>query len=284
MNLRTSRPVAVILGIAIILMAVFIWLFSRNHIPSLRLSKAAKDTAAPEATANLPPTTSEAKEPKLLDLGRSNKGLAITASLFGTGKRYVVVLGGIHGDELSSTALANALLSYLKSHEVPKDLSIIVVPAVNPDGLHAKTRVNANGVDINRNFPTRSWRPDAPRSRYNPGREPASEPETRALIKLIDQYCPILLISIHAPFGCVNWDGPAEEIARSIAKVNRYPLRQDIGYETPGSLGTYAGIERNIPAVTLELRNAEFIEDEQENLLAIYAAFLSIASQSVSEK
>ena len=51
----------------------------------------------------------------------------------------------------------------------------------------------------------------------------------------------------------VNYDGDAEEIAEKISKIINYPVEADIGYPTPGSFGTYCGIERNIPTITLEL-------------------------------
>ncbi|MEO8168307.1 MAG: M14 family zinc carboxypeptidase, partial [bacterium] len=120
-------------------------------------------------------------------------------------------------------------------------------------------RTNARGVDINRNFPTKNWSPVAANNRYSPGPSPSSEPETRLVMDLIAQYEPRLIISIHGDLHMINYDGPAKEIAERM---------------TPGSLGTYAGVERNIPIITLELPPVgidEAWEQNREALLDVIA-------------
>ena len=60
-------------------------------------------------------------------------------------------------------------------------------------------------------------------------------------------------MTLHAPYKIVNYDGPAQNIAQKISDIIGYPVEPSIGYPTPGSFGTYCGVERNIPTITLEL-------------------------------
>ena len=61
----------------------------------------------------------------------------------------------------------------------------------------------------------------------------------------------------------MNYDGPARELADRISDIMDYPVEESIGYPTPGSFGTYAGVERNIPTITLEM-------DEDEDINELY--------------
>ena len=136
--------------------------------------------------------------------------------------------------------------------------NILFIPCLNPDGMGANTRVNANGVDLNRNFPTKNFGQDGSAAGDNPsayygGNEPASEIETRFIMDVIEKYKPKLILSLHAPYKIVNYDGPAQDIAQKISDIIAYPVEASIGYPTPGSFGTYCGVERNIPTITLEL-------------------------------
>lgn len=241
---------------------------------SISASAAAQAPAA-EAKTGAAKTSTARRD---LDLGLSCLKRQIRASVFGAGKRGVLVLGAVHGDEPASATLAEAFIASLEKVVLPSDVTVVVVPTVNPDGLKANTRYNGCGVDVNRNFPTKSWQPAAQDARHNPGKRPASEPETRLIIDLVERYKPELIVSIHAPLHCVNWDGPAESFAGAIAGANGYELKASIGYPTPGSLGAYAGIERRIPAVTLELPPTSSDETIRLNVLALHAALKHLAA------
>jgi protein MpaA len=210
--------------------------------------------------------------PKYLTLGKTVKGRDITAMIYGTGEKRVLVFGGIHGDEQNTSVLARSLAVHINTETLPQNLTVIIVPDSNPDGLLAATRVNANGVDINRNFPSKTWRADYTEQRRFPGTQPSSEPETRAILDLLEHYPPHMVVTLHAAMGCVNWDGPGgANPARTLASINGYPLCESLGYETPGSLGLLTGIDREIPTVTIELRAKNPSALVEENLPALLA-------------
>lgn len=137
----------------------------------------------------------------------------------------------------------------------------LFIPCLNPDGLQLNRRTNANNVDINRNFPTKNWGKnegdnatcDDETTNYFGGKSAGGEIETQFLIDTINKYTPNLVMTIHAPYKVVNYDGPAKEIAEKISNIIKYPVEASIGYTTPGSFGTWAGVERNIPTITLEV-------------------------------
>lgn len=186
-------------------------------------------------------------------------------------KLKVLVLGGIHGDEMSSSALVFHWISLaaVAPADMPKPVHWRFIPALNPDGLFARPakRVNANGVDLNRNFPTPNWERDARAywetrtkrdPRRFPGVKPLSEPESRFLLEQITSFKPNLIVSIHAPYGVLDFDGPSVPPS----KLGRLYLDQVGIY--PGSLGNYAGIHKRVPVVTIELSSASRTPSEAE--------------------
>lgn len=173
----------------------------------------------------------------------------------------VLVLGGIHGDEAAAVSLVFDWMERARSATPPR-VHWRFTPLVNPDGLlrRPSTRVNANGVDLNRNFPTRDWAREAPKwwaertkkdPRRFPGRKPLSEPESQWVQRQIEQWQPNLIVSVHAPYGVLDFDGPPPPPY----KVGSLILDQ-VGI-FPGSLGNYGGVVRGVPVVTLELHNAQ---------------------------
>jgi len=196
-------------------------------------------------------------------LSRSEEDQSIDAHVFaGATSKTILVFGGFHGDEPKSVHVALRLIEYLSSSAGGKEphrpgaARWVIVPVVNPDGYARRKRRNARGVDINRNFPTKDWVLGDRRSRMFGGKQPASERETRCVILAVERYRPRLIVSIHSIDRnryCNNYNGPAARIARRMARHNKYPVTSSIGYPTPGSFGTWAGVERGIPLITLEL-------------------------------
>ncbi len=175
----------------------------------------------------------------------------------GPGGRTTIVFAAFHGDEPKTVYVARRLIELLSSDAtVGGNRGWVVVPVVNPDGFVRRKRRNANGIDLNRNFPTQNWTVGVRRSRMFGGTEAASEPETRGVIRLIEEVHPTRVVTIHsigAHRFCNNYDGPARAWAESMSRLNGYPASASIGYPTPGSFGTWAGVERQIPTITLEL-------------------------------
>jgi murein peptide amidase A len=168
--------------------------------------------------------------------------------------KKILVFSLIHGDEFPSGSVARSWMERLTSIEPRNHWR--VVPILNPDGLKNKTRVNANGVDVNRNFPSNDWEEKAIKywekqtkkdKRRFPGLKPASEKETLCAIAHIDDYNPDLLLSIHTPYNVLDFDGP--KIAPP--SFPHIPWKNLGNY--PGSLGRYMWVDRSKPTLTIEL-------------------------------
>lgn len=199
----------------------------------------------------------------------------------------ILLLGGIHGDELTASAIVFQWMQWM-SGPLAQGFHWNIVPVLNPDGLLAPKpkRVNANGVDLNRNFPTPGWRQEAPRywakatgsdPRRYPGSAPLSEPETRWVNEEIERFQPQVIISVHAPFGVLDFDGPATPPRRFgqlfFNRVGVYP----------GSLGNYSGLHKNVPVITIELPNAQAMPSEAE-MRRIWQDMLSWIQRNVPKE
>ncbi|MBF0472082.1 MAG: murein peptide amidase A [Gammaproteobacteria bacterium] len=185
-----------------------------------------------------------------------------------TPQARVLLIGGIHGDEYSSVSIVFKWMQTLDTHHSGL-FHWKVIPLLNPDGLLQKRsqRMNARGVDLNRNFPTHDWHRLSKdywenRTRKNPrrypGSDPLSEPETRWLHQLVIAFQPDVIVSVHAPFGLLDFDGKSKPPQR-LGDLNLHQLGV-----YPGSMGNYAGIERDIPVVTIELRHAGIMPSPSE--------------------
>ncbi|MHC4477900.1 MAG: DUF2817 domain-containing protein [Planctomycetota bacterium] len=193
-------------------------------------------------------------------VGRSVEGRPIGCLVLGDGADVTFILATMHGDEPAGTLLMHRLAAYLQQN--PRFLEqrkVVLLPIANPDGMARKTRHNANGVDLNRNF--------AAENRINSsqhGSTPLCEPEAAIIEQLIRQYRPDRIVSIHQvmdtgpqglarrfPNGCIDYDGPAKELADRMAE--RCDLTVAKLGAAAGSLGSYAGVELQIPVITMEL-------------------------------
>lgn len=192
---------------------------------------------------------------------QSTNGLPIFHADFKSNKveaKKIMVISLIHGDEKQAGDLARFWLERLSKIEARNSWRII--PVANPDGVKNNTRTNANGVDLNRNFPTRDWSKNAMNywekyahksPRRFPGHAPGSEVETKCYTKHFDEYKPDFVISIHTPLNVLDFDGP---------KLKQKPKFEYLPWKSlgnfPGSLGRYLWVDRGIPVLTTELKNS----------------------------
>lgn len=166
--------------------------------------------------------------------------------------KYLYLIAGTHGDEVEGVYVLQQLYNWLKVEHSIKDLPIIVIPILNVDGYRAQTRVNAHAVDLNRNYPCSTWTAKAKKEKYNPGPSACSEPENVFLVKLFEKFNPGLIISFHSWKPMINYNGDTKDVAEFIASYNSYVAVGDVGYPTPGSLGTYVPEVFNAGVITFE--------------------------------
>jgi len=174
----------------------------------------------------------------------------------------VLVIGGTHGDELTSISVIFKWLAILDKHHSGL-FHWRITPLLNPDGALQKkhSRTNAKGVDLNRNFPSaltalsphQYWEKKTYKNnRRYPGEFALSEPESQWLYNEIQTFKPDVIVALHAPYKLVDFDAPNRKIAPE--KIGR--LYKNLMGTYPGSLGNYAGIQNGIPVITIELPNA----------------------------
>lgn len=199
--------------------------------------------------------------------------------------KRVLIVGGIHGDELTAVSSVFGWLEWIgEADAAPYRWRII--PSANPDGLLVRpsTRVNANGVDLNRNFETPDWERDARKywihrtgrdPRRNPGTAAGSEIETRWLQDQIEAFKPDLIISLHAPYNLLDYDGPVPQPLR----FGRLALNRLGVY--PGSMGNYCGLHKQIPVITIELPSATSMPSQRDQL-AIWQDMLKWMKQYIA--
>jgi len=206
---------------------------------------------------------------------------------FGSGGKKYLIVAGIHGGyEWNTVALANEFITYINENPdtIPGDATLYIIRNMNPDG-EARShdvdgRVNNNGVDLNRNFPSENWTADWDRDGcwiYRPttgGAYGGSEPETRSVMSFIRSHDIEALISYHSAGlgvfpGGVPWEEPSKQLAKALAKATGYAYPPiDTGCEYTGTLADWA-VENGVgAAVDMELSNHRD-SDFEENLKAL---------------
>ncbi|MCB8944688.1 MAG: hypothetical protein H6658_13145 [Ardenticatenaceae bacterium] len=264
-------------------------------------------TATPPATARplqkpIPTATLQIPAGYRRTIGFSTHNRPIHTYQFGNGPNTVVFVGGIHGGyEWNTILLAYAAIDYFLDHPqmMPAQVKLFIIPSANPDGQALVVgqdgrfttadipedtfpgRFNGNGVDLNRNWdcdwlPTAVWR-DEP---VSAGREPFSEPESRALRDFLLAQQPTAVIFWHSaangvyPSDCGQPFPASLELAELYSAAANYPLRPEFtSYTVTGDAGNWLATQ-NIPAITVELKSSEVVEWEQ-NLAGITAVLQS---------
>ena len=202
---------------------------------------------------------------KEIILGKSVKGVDIKGYSFGDENCFnkTIIIGGIHGVEPQSKEVCNLYIEEIKDKSFPENCYLLLIPCINPDGIALKTRGNANGVDLNRNFPSAGWThvPLANNNAYYPGVRPASESETKIIVDLLNKYNFKKIVAIHTNYTIqfpnppmINYDGEqSRELAEKLSQATGLMAHADVGYPTPGSLGVWVGKDLKKISVTVEL-------------------------------
>jgi len=210
--------------------------------------------------------------------GSTSTSLPITGFKFGSSGPKVLIIGGVHGDEIEGVWCAHGLLKALSS-SFPYKLQVTLIPMLNLDGVLARERRNARGVDLNRNLPSKDWTNNVAQERYFPGTAANSEPENQALVQYLESDKPDVIISLHSWKPMLNINGECRLEADAIAKHTGYIIEETIGYPTPGCLGTYAGLEREMPTLTYEIERGL----DQASILRIHVPAI-LEALKASEK
>ncbi len=215
-------------------------------------------TDNPTADSNAASDIAEKTEPVVRSVssvetvvGHSVEERPIVCRRIGDGEYVVLMMASIHGNEAAGTPLLNDLAEHVVANpELLDGVTLVLMPVVNPDGVESGKRYNARGVDLNRNFPAENRQNS---SRY--GLNALSEPEALAIYQVINDTLPNHIVTLHEPLQCVDYDGPAKELAKVMSDHCPLPVKK-LG-SRPGSLGSYAGVTLGIPTITFELpRNA----------------------------
>lgn len=246
------------------------WASSRPHFAAITVcamlalstGQACSRHAVPQPlqsqTMKLSTSTTSQSTPEIVTttdwtvIGKSLRGKPIRMMKLGNGPRTVLFIGGIHGDEAEGAVATAALPDAFGAAGLARTVTLYIIEDANPDGREAATRDNANGVDINRNFPARNFEPGNPAG----GGSPVNQPETRAVVETIDRIDPHLVMVVHSWNNeqFVNFDGPAQAAAERFSALSGLPVKASGEFAaTPGSLGSYAGRDRGIPVLTIEL-------------------------------
>jgi predicted deacylase len=180
-------------------------------------------------------------------LGESVRGRSIMAYRLGErDEKTVVLFSTMHGDEPRT----RRILVSLREGRPIRGVDLWVVPTYNPDGLARGTRKNARGVDLNRNFPYRWAELDG---RYESGRRPRSEPETRAVIRFLKKVEPHRILSFHQPLHGVDMDTKSRRFARKVARTLRLPRKTfDCGGVCHGTMTMWFNHRFEGAALTVE--------------------------------
>jgi len=200
-------------------------------------------------------------------IGHSVQNRPINAYYFGDGATTMLFTGAIHGNEISSKYLMDALVSYLEEHarEIPSDRRVVIVPMVNPDGVAAGTRYNAHNVNLNRNFATTNWVSDTVVSGGSVeqgagGSSALSEPESAALTTFTQNLQPRLVVTYHSQGSLINSNdvGIAATLGPQYAAMTKYKFVSSdattgaFGFEMTGTYEDWLA-ERSTPAILIEL-------------------------------
>lgn len=210
-------------------------------------------------------------------IGYSVQGRPIYVYQFGSGTSRVMYVGNMHGNESGSKSLLDQWVNEIEAnaHRIPADRMLLVIPTVNPDAYASGSRLNANGVDLNRNFPANDWSasvgvPGPQTLPQGGGTAPLSEPESSALAAYVQAQQPRVVLTFHSKGSLViaNGTGDSSALAKIYADNSPYWVGSDhqadeiFGYATTGEFEDWLHDKLNLPALLIEMSShssSEFI-------------------------
>lgn len=210
-------------------------------------------------------------------IGKSVNGTYIELEKFGIEGKKILIIGGVHGHpERQSVDFCNALSIKLQEMRSPLYCRIFLISHLNPDSIHVEGKqTNANGIDLNRNFPSANQHLTDKEGK-NKGGYALSEPESRIIFDLVMSEKPDLIITIHQLYACIDYDGPADDkLLDDLVNVFDMPKKK-LG-ACNGSMGSLFGEEMSIPLITIEFEN-EMTNRRISETAERFAAYLSCQS------
>jgi protein MpaA len=224
----------------------------------------------------------------VFSIGTSVQGRPITAYQFGSGpsSNMVLFIAAMEGNEQNSANLLAQWIPDIDANpgKIPANRTIVVIPQINPDGYAADTRLNAAGIDLNRNFPANNWSEQVtePLSgnvwTNDGGPTPLSAPESQALANYYETNKPLLAITEHSHGGIVEANDAGDSIAlgAEYAKladyraIPTYLIGNFFDYTTTGAFEDWANDKLGLPVLEVELQS--LTNDEySRNLPALWA-------------
>lgn len=257
-----------------------------------------KDAAPTDTTAQQTPEAAKsAVRSEMSVIGKSVEGKDILAYHYGSndaGAKELLIVGGIHGSYSANTAkVADEAVAWLKTNPsvVPANVSVTVIPNVNPDGLaKSAQRFNANNVDLNRNFDC-DWAAESKwqNKTVSGGSAPFSEPEAKSVQNYVEMYKPAAAVVFFSSEGEVYPSGCGEVLPASVTLASAYAAAS--GYKANTTDFTHYKItgdmvnwmaKSGIPAISVLLSdhtNTEWAKNEK----GLAAVLQSLAGQTVAE-
>jgi hypothetical protein len=234
------------------------------------------DTQAPTATSlppTEPPTTTPDLGPETIMIGQSVRGAQIEAVRLGDGEKSIVMIGGLHAGAVpGSVSLAEQAIRYFQDNLplIPNNATLYIIPSVSLDSPYSpgelEGRLNANGVDLNRNWDCR-WIEDAKwRGNVIPGSggaAPFSEPETQALRNFIEDVDAKVVVfwearatnGLTSPGSCSSSPLVSNRLAQVYGNAAGYEVAdfEDVTNQEINGDGTNWLDSQNIPAISVLL-------------------------------
>jgi len=177
------------------------------------------------------------------NIGTSVLGKTIKAVTFGTGPLKIFMWSQMHGNESTTTKAVIDFLSFMQkgsalAFAIFDRCTIKIIPILNPDGAEAYTRVNANGIDLNRDAQLRS------------------QPESKSLRDCFQKFQPDFCFNLHDQRtifnvgatpkpATVSFSAPAHDQDRSISKTRGQSMQLIVAMNKalqeyiPGQVGRY---------------------------------------------